>query len=133
MKTSPICLIALTTALLSGAALADSKCSDVNIQITNDYRDPVTNAQVDIKVVDFEYWDKEDNKWRGESTTNKRIDPGQTGIWNKALEYVGGESGVKLKVYFKYEQAGGGWSTEHSQQSGSFTCIDGMVVAVDIS
>ena len=36
-----------------GPAAADSKCSDVNIQVTNEYRDPVTNAQVDIKVVDF--------------------------------------------------------------------------------
>ena len=81
--TRKLCLLLSGAALVfsfAGTAAADSKCSDVNVQVTNKYRDPVKNAQVDIKVVDFKYWDKEDNKWRNESTTNKRIDPNQTGF-----------------------------------------------------
>jgi hypothetical protein len=113
-----------------GTAAADSKCSDVNIQVTNEYRDPVNNAKVDIKVVDFKYWDKEDNKWRNESTNNKRIDPGQTESWNKNLAYVGGETGVKVKAYYKYSQAGGGWSTKHTKLSNAFKCVDGTPVSI---
>jgi len=116
----------------AGSAAADSKCSDVNIQVTNDFRDPATNAKVDIKVVDFTYWDKEDNKWRNEATDNKRIDNGQTAVWNKNLEYVGGETGVKVKVYYKYEQAGGGWSAEHTRLSSAFKCVDGTPVAITV-
>jgi hypothetical protein len=118
---------------VTNAAVADSKCSDVNVQVTNGYRDPVTNAKVDIKVVDFKYWDKEDNKWRNELTDNKRIDPDQTAVWNKNLAYVGGETGVKIKVYYKYSQAGGGWSAEHSQLSSAFKCVDGTSVPITIN
>lgn len=114
----------------AGRAAADSKCSSVDIQVTNDYRDPVTNAKVDIKVVDLAYWDKEDNKWRDEVTDNKRINPGQTAVWNKNLEYIGGETGVKIKIYFKYEQAGGGWSTDHTELSDAFKCVDGTSVPI---
>jgi hypothetical protein len=73
----------------AGTAAADSKCSSVSIEVKNEYRDPVTGAQVDIRIVDFEYWDDEDNKWRDEWSDNKRINYGQTALWNKNLEYVG--------------------------------------------
>jgi hypothetical protein len=120
-------------AAFAGPAAADSKCSSVDIQVTNDYRDPVTNAKVDIKVVDLQYWDKEDNKWRSELTDDKRINTGQTAVWNKNLEYVGGETGVKIKIFFKYEQAGGGWSTDHSQLSDAFKCVDGTSVPITVN
>ncbi|HZP85203.1 MAG TPA: hypothetical protein VFB54_00175 [Burkholderiales bacterium] len=116
----------------TAAAAADSKCSQVNIQVKNQYHDPVTGAKVDIKVVDFSYWDKEDNKWRNEWTDNKRINFGQTAVWTKNLEYVGGESGVKIKVTYKYDQAGGGWSTDHTKTSTPFTCNDQTVVPITI-
>jgi hypothetical protein len=134
MKTAfKVSLAALAVAAgFATAAAADSKCSNVNIQVTNKYKDPVTHAKVDIKVVDLEYWDKEDNKWRDEVTDNKRIDFGQTKTWNKNLEYVGGESGVKIKLYFKYDQAGGGWSAEHTTTSSAFTCNDGTSVPVTV-
>src|SRR5262245_54210460 len=116
----------------AGQAAADSKCSDVNIQVKNEYHDPVTGAKVDIKVVDFQYWDAEDARWRNKSTDNKRIDFGQTAVWNKNLEYVGGETGVKVKVSFKYDQAGGGWSTDHSQTSDAFKCTDGASLQITV-
>lgn len=117
----------------AGTAAADSKCSDVNIQVTNEYRDPISNAEVDIKVVDFQYWDKEDNKWRNESTNNKRIDPGQTETWNKNLAKVGGERGTKIKVYYKYKQARDGWSAKYSELSNAFKCVDGTPVSIVVN
>jgi len=120
----------------AGVASADSKCSNVNIQVTNEYRDPVKNAEVKIKVVDFKYWDKEDNKWRNEVTDNKRIGFGDTATWNKNLAYVGGEPGVKVKVYYKYSQPGSGganWSAKYSKLSSAFKCTDGDAVKITVN
>jgi len=116
----------------AGQAAADANCSDVNIQVTNQYHDPVRGSKVDIRVIDFAYLDAEDNTWRTEATDNKRIDFGQTAIWNKNLEKVGGETGVKIRVSFKYDQAGGGFSTAYTQLSSAFKCVDGMTVPITI-
>ena len=116
----------------AGSAAADSMCSNVNIEVKNEYHDPVTGAKVDIKVVDFEYWDAEDAKTRAEVSDNKRINFGQTAVWNKNLEYVGGESGVKIKVYYKYDIAGGGFSTDYTKTSTAFKCVDGKTVAITV-
>ena len=124
--------VALVAGLAGQAAAEDAKCSNVNIKITNEYHDPVNGAKVDIKVVDFQYRDREDAKWRSEVTDNKTIGFKQTAVWNKNLEYVGGETGVKIKVFFKYDQAGGGWSTDHTQESTEFKCVDGMSVPITI-
>jgi len=124
--------VALVAGFAGQAAAGDAKCSSVDIQVTNQYHDPVTGAKVDIKVVDLQYFDKEDNKWRSEVTDNKTINFGQTAVWNKNLEYVGGETGVKIKLFFKYDQAGGGWSTDHTQLSTAFKCVDGTSVAITV-
>ena len=135
MKLTIYRLLAVAALVAGGAgtAAADSKCSAVNIEVKNEYHDPVTGAQVDIRVVDFQYWDAEDNKWREEWSDNKRINFGQTSVWNKNLEYVGGEAGVKIKVYYKYEQAGGSFSTDHTKTSSAFTCVDGKSVAITVN
>jgi hypothetical protein len=125
--------VAFMIPFATNASAADSKCSQVNIQVKNQYHDPVTGAQVDIKVVDFSYWDGEDAKWRDEWTDNKRINFGQTAVWTKNLEYVGGEPGVKIKVYFQYDQAGGGWSTNHTETSAAFTCNDQVPVVITVN
>lgn len=117
----------------AGTAAADSKCSAVNIEVTNDFHDPATGAKVDIRVVDFEYWDAEDNKWREEWTDNKRINFGQTAVWNKNLEYVGGETGVKIRVHYKYDIAGGGFSTNYTRTSSAFKCVDGKTVTITVN
>jgi hypothetical protein len=43
------------------------------------------------------------------------------------------KTGVKVKVSFKYDQAGGGWSTDHIQTSSPFKCIDGTTVPITIN
>lgn len=130
-------LLAAATVLgLAGTAAADSKCSDVGIEVENEFISPITNTQARIKVVDFEYWDDEDDKWREESTDNKIINAGQSQTWTKNLEYVGGEPGVKIKVFFRFEEPGnglnGGWSDVRTRVSSTFTCVDGMNKVITI-
>jgi hypothetical protein len=125
--------VALVAGFAAPAA-ADDKCSSVNIQIANQYHDPATGAKVDIRILDFSYWDKEDNKWRQEVTDNKRINFGQSAVWNKNLEYVGGETGVKIRVTFQYDQAGnGGWSSDRTKLSEAFKCVDGTTVPITVN
>ena len=136
IKLTASLLAAATLAGLAGTAAADSKCSDVGIEVRNQFTSPTTNTQTRIKVVDFEYWDDEDNKWRDESTDNKIINAGQAATWTKNLEYVGGESGVKIKVFFRWEEPGnglnGGWSDTITRTSTTFTCVDGMNKVITI-
>ncbi len=136
IKLTASLLAAATLAGLAGTAAADSKCSDVGIEVRNQFTSPTTNTQTRIKVVDFEYWDDEDNKWRDESTDNKIINAGQAATWTKNLEYVGGESGVQIKVHFRFEEPGnglnGGWSNVLTRTSTAFTCVDGMNKVITI-
>jgi hypothetical protein len=39
---------------------------------------------------------------------------------------------VKIKVYYQYDQAGGGWSTNHTKTSTAFTCIDQVPVIITV-
>lgn len=129
VKLTAAVLAAATLAGLAGTAAADSKCSDVGIEVRNQFTSPITNTQARIKVVDFDYWDDEDDRWRDEVTDNKIINSGQAATWTKNLEYVGGESGVRIRVYFRYEEPGnglnGGWSEILTRTSATFTCVDG--------
>lgn len=136
IKLTASLLATATLVGLAGTAAADSKCSNVGIEVRNQFTSPITNTQTRIKVVDFEYWDDEDDKWRDEVTDNKTINAGQAATWTKNLEYVGGESGVKIKVHFRYEEPGnglnGGWSEVLTRTSSSFTCVDGMNKVITI-
>ena len=58
IKLTASLLAAATLAGLAGTAAADSKCSDVGIEVRNQFTSPTTNTQTRIKVVDFEYWCK---------------------------------------------------------------------------
>ena len=53
-----------------------------------------------------------------------------------AVHHVGGEAGVKIKVYFRYEEPGnglnGGWSETLTRVSTAFTCVDGMNKVITI-
>lgn len=79
---------------------------------------------IQIKVVDFDYWDDTEGKWREENWVgNEVIDPGDLRTINtRNLEYVGGESGVVLRVQYKYMTATKGWSEKLNAQSSGFFC-----------
>ena len=122
-------LLALTMAAGSGSALANA-CKDFDIKVNNGFvHDGVA---VPIKVVDSDYWDDEKGKWREENWVgNLVIDPTHTEtIANRNLEYVGGKSGVVIRVQFKYMTAKNGWSETLNAQSSSFICADGLFKTV---
>lgn len=122
MKTVSAVLVSLMIAGWSGIASAD-RCKDVTIKVKNDFTHD--GSAVQIQVVDFKYWDDTEGKWRGENWVgNLVIDPGWTKtIATRNLEYVGGESGVKISVQYKYMTEKNGWSEQLDAQSSSFTCI----------
>lgn len=124
---SAACAFALTAG--AGLAHADTKCSDVNIVVNNEYVDS-TGEEHKIKVIDIDYWDDEDNKWRDEVTDNKTIDPGNTAVWNKGLEYVGGESGVQVRIY--YQIYDGSWGATRTKTSSAFRCNDHDSVEITV-
>jgi hypothetical protein len=94
----------------------------VAIKVKNDFTHD--GEAIQIKAVDFDYWDDTEGKWREENWVgNEVIDPGDLRTINtRNLEYVGGESGVVLRVQYKYMTATKGWSEKLNAQSSSFFC-----------
>jgi hypothetical protein len=128
---------AIGIALAGSASVASADlCRNVDIHIHNSF---VTNgASRQIKVVDFDYWDATEGKWREENfVANEIIDyGGNYTISNRDLEYVGGEAGVKIRVQFQYRTTSNGWSDDINATSGTFTCNDEedvYVTATDIN
>jgi hypothetical protein len=98
-------------------------CKDVTVHVTNNFVHGTNKPQ--IKVVDFDYFDNRDAKWREEfGINNIVINNGRTKpVATRDLEHVGGEKGVRVRVQFKYLSApGGGWSEILNAESDTFTC-----------
>jgi hypothetical protein len=114
-------LVSLLFTGWSGIAAAD-RCKDVTVKAKNSFSHDGTAVQ--IQVVDFDYWDDTEGKWREENWVgNLVIDPTHTStIGKRNLEYVGGESGVIVRVQYKYMTEKNGWSEQLNAQSSSFTC-----------
>src|SRR5687768_5089463 len=95
---------------LAGDAFA-ARCRDVAIHVHNNFEHD--GAIVQIKIVDFDYWDDGEGKWREENWVGNTIfDPGEDfhPFGDRNLEYVGGESDVVIRVQFKYLTQDNGWS-----------------------
>jgi hypothetical protein len=114
----------------ASTASADANCEDVDIELTNQFVQNGDNK--DIRVTDLQYFDAEDGKWRNEVTSNARIGFGDAHTYTRDLERVGGETGVRIKVFFQYNLGGTAWSDTFTATSQAFTCVDGMTVAFDI-
>jgi hypothetical protein len=107
---------------LCGIASAEN-CKDVTVKVTNNFVHGTNTPQ--IKVVDFDFWDNADAKWREEfGISNVVINNGKTStVATRDLEHVGGEKGVRVRVQFKYLSApSGGWSEILNAESDTFTC-----------
>jgi hypothetical protein len=128
IASSVVCALALAAA--PGFARADSKCNDLDIVVVNDYVGADGYGK-EIKVVDLEYYDDEDNKWRGEWTDNRTINYGGADTWHKTLSYVGGEQGVKVKIYYKVFD-NGSWGATRTETSAAFQCVDNGAVWVTV-
>jgi hypothetical protein len=117
-------LAAAMITLASGAQLAAAdSCKNVDLKVTNSYRDD--GAPVQIKVIDFDYWDDTEGKWREEAVIgNLIVNPSQTSMFveNRTLSFVGNENGVQIRVQFKYLTQNNGWSDTLDAYSEPFFC-----------
>lgn len=107
---------------LCGIASAKN-CKDVTINVKNNFVHAGNTPQ--IEVVDLKYWDNTEAKWRNETgVPNVVINNGKTRkIDTRNFEYVGGESGVRVQVQYKYMSASSGhWSDLLNAESDAFTC-----------
>jgi hypothetical protein len=106
----------------SGIASADL-CRDVTIKVDNDFEH--NNSPAQIQVVDFDYWDDTEGKWREENWVGNIVidfNGGSRTIATRNLEYVGDESGVVIRVQYKYMTEKNGWSEQLTAQTTPFTC-----------
>lgn len=129
-KILPGLTVLFTLVASTGIAAADAKCENVKITITNQFSK--NNDHKNIKIVDLDYWDAEDGKWREEVTGNETVGYGDATSYTKNLEYVGGETGVKVRIHFKYNEGGTDWSGTFTRTSAAFKCVDNKPVAVTI-
>ena len=121
-KTVYAVAVALVFAACSGIASA-KLCKDVTIKVDNDFE--LNGSPVQIQVVDFDYWDNGEGKWREENWVGNVVidyNAGARTVATRNLEYVGGESGVIIRVHYKYMTEKNGWSERLTAQSGPFTC-----------
>ena len=99
-------------------------CKDVTVKVQNHFVHAGNELQ--IKVVDLDFWDNNDAKWREElGIPNTIVDYGDKAvkIATRDFEHVGGEKGVRVRVQFKYLSASSGnWSEVLNAESDTFTC-----------
>src|SRR4028118_907288 len=95
-------------------------CSDVSIIVENDYFDTMER---EIRAVDMAHWDAEDGKYRAEVTGHQEINSSASDTWTKNLEYVGGETGVVVRIDYRVSRNGSWGGIEHAY-SDSFRCVD---------
>lgn len=122
IRTAAIGFACCAAFMLPGIATAKS-CKDVTIKVDNDFEHD--GSPVQIKVVDFDYWDDGEGKWREEDRVGDLVidfNNGSRTLTTRNLEYVGGESGVIIRVQFKYMTATNGWSETLNAQTPTFTC-----------
>jgi hypothetical protein len=125
MKRQIVSAVVVALAFAGWSGIASARlCKDVTIKVDNDFTHDGSPAQ--IQVVDFDYWDDGEGKWREENWVGNVVidfNAGARTIATRNLEYVGGESGVILRVQYKYMTAKNGWSEKLTAQSSPFTCV----------
>ena len=123
MKAKMINAVAALLVFTGFCGIASAKnCKDVTVKVKNDFVH--AGNQLQIKVVDFDFWDNSDAKWREElGIPNTIINNGHTEtVATRDLEHVGGEKGVRVRVQYKYLSASSGdWSETLNAESDTFT------------
>ena len=125
MKAMMINAVAGLLVFCGTCGIASAKnCKDVTVKVKNDFVH-AGNKQP-IKVVDFDYWDNVDAKWREEfGISNSIIDNGHVGIAGDTRPGTcGRRKGRGCRVQYKYLSASSGdWSEILNAESGTFTCM----------
>lgn len=124
MKVKVVNAVAWLVVFAGSCGIASANnCKDVTVKVKNDFVHAGNKLQ--IKVVDFDYWDNTEAKWREEfGVSNTIINNGHTQtVATRDLEHVGGEKGVRVRVQYKYLSASSGdWSEILNAESDTFTC-----------
>jgi hypothetical protein len=104
---------------LSASPASAAWCKKVYVKATNQTGQPV-------KIIDLDYYDYEDGKWRSEPTVNKVIPRGQVWADTRTLESVGGE---RIKIRIEYRDAFGNKKKAYSKAK---TCRNGSAFSVSL-
>ena len=125
MKSKIVSAVVVALAFTAWSGIASAHlCKDVTIKVDNDFTHD--GSPVSIQVVDFDYWDDEEGKWREENWVGNLVigyNDGSRTIATRNLEYVGDESGVIIRVQFRYMTEKNGWSEQLNAQSRPFRCV----------
>lgn len=105
-------------------------CKGVQIHVTNRLSKP--DGKKGIKVIAFEYWDPQGDRWRDAAAEDRDIAPGRLSTWTKSLDDVGGRADVRIKITYRYDTGSTGWSSPLHYTSASFTCTDERVVSLTV-
>ena len=127
MKSKIVSAVVVALAFTAWSGIASAHlCKDVTIKVDNDFTHD--GSPVSIQVVDFDYWDDEEGKWSEENWVGNLVigyNDGSRTIATRNLEYVGDESGVIIRVQFRYMTEKNGWSEQLNAQSRPFECAKG--------
>jgi len=118
---------------LGNVALAD-RCTNLDIYVANDFK--LNDVPVQIRVVDFDYFDVNAGKWREEAGVHNQIfNP--SGIVSsfyveRDLTYVGNSPTI-IRLQYQYLTATNGWSENLDAYSNQFICRDDRSALVVVS
>ena len=90
--------VAALLAFTASCGIASAKnCKDVTVKVVNNFTHAGNKLQ--IKVVDMDFWDNNDAKWREEFGVKNIVvapDGGSSKVGTRDFEHVGGEKGVRV-------------------------------------
>lgn len=133
MKNFIVFAVFALTTLGGGTALADSACKDVNIKVTNSFKDG--NNSKKIKVLAVNYYDSTDKKWRDNDLNNTEVSVGAQATVTETLEYVENEDVTQLQVKFQFLEDKG-WSSDKWSNVKVTTdpkCVKGKVYTITVT
>lgn len=116
---------------LGNVAMAD-RCKDLDIYVTNGFT--LGDDQVQIRVIDFDYFDVNAGKWREEAGVHNQVfNPSDTAQFyvERDLTFVGGAPTI-VRVQYQYLTATNGWSESLDAYSPQFRCTNGGSIDVKI-
>lgn len=116
----------IVSASPASAGIFRKSCKDAYLKVQND-------TSQKIKVIDLDYWDEKDEKWRSEPVANEVIPSGQPWQEIRNLEKVNKDN-TKIRVKYRTLTRKGKWSWKVSKkESGSLIkCTRGQQYTITL-
>ncbi|PZD73983.1 hypothetical protein C1752_01874 [Acaryochloris thomasi RCC1774] len=110
----------------ASAGIFRKSCKDAYLKVQND-------TSQKIKVIDLDYWDEKDDKWRSEPVPNEVIPSGQPWQEIRNLEKVNKDD-TKIRVKYRTLTNKGKWSWKVSKkESGTLVkCTQGQQYTITL-